>query len=200
MSIKYIITFFVLLSSVKSFSQDYQLRLNDTSINISVGKNYDVNINGKPVKLFLSSKDTLEFKHPEFSFMYPKDYMPSKHAIDSTAEQVTILTAEGSGILVQYYFTLNPETLSELMLQEITKESISYGYKMKREEYDRHLQSGQTLKVIKATLTYKDEIETYEVTSVGKKDSGLMIVSMNLSEAAEQGKKIINLFWNSLKY
>lgn len=182
------------------FAQNYQLHLNDTSLNVSVGTIYEININGKPTKVSLTEKDTLEFLTPHFSFLYPKGYTPSKHLIDSTAEQFTILTAEGSGILVQHYFSINPTMLEELMLREITKESIDYGYKMQREEYDWTLKSGQPVRVIKATLTYKDEISIYEVAAVGKKDEGLMIITINLSPTASEGKKIINLLWNSLKY
>lgn len=197
---KYAATLFLFFLGTKAFAQDYQLRLNDTLINISLDKSYQVNVNGKPFNLFLTSKDSSEFKHEAFSFLYPKSYAPSKHMIDSTVEQFTILTAEGSGIVVQHYTTLNPKSLTEIMLQEITKESIGYGYKMKREEYDRKLASGQVVKVIKATLTYKDEIDIYEVAAFGKKDEGLVIVTINLAEKGGPGEKIISLFWNSLKY
>jgi hypothetical protein len=182
------------------FAQDYQLRLNDTSINIATGNEYEVTVNGQRIKLSLSLKDTLEFSQSGFSFLYPRGYTPAKHLIDSTAEQFTILTAEGSGIILQHYFSLNPKMMEELMLREMTKESIDYGYKMQREEYKTTIKSGQEVNVIKATLTYKDDVSIYEVAAIGKKDEGLMIITINSSNTSSEGKKLINLLWSTLKY
>ena len=44
--------------------------------------------------------------------------------------------------------------LNDMMLFEVTKESVSYGYTLKREDYKRKLVSGQEIDVIKAVLTF----------------------------------------------
>lgn len=48
-------------------------------------------------------------------------------------EQYVLITAEDSGELVQYYKTMNPESLNETMLREISKKDIDYGYKVVKE-------------------------------------------------------------------
>jgi len=181
-------------------AQDYRLELNGNTMKIDLDKDYEVLVNGKKVKLKFSAYDTLEFNDSTFSFLYSKDYKTSKQLIDSVVEQITILTAEGSGFLIQKYLTLSPIQLNETMLNEITKESIGYGYKLTREDYSRVLKSGQSIKVDKAVLTYKDNIYTYEVASMGKKDQGVLIMTILLSNKSEQGKKIIDMLWKSFTF
>ncbi len=70
---------------------------------------------------------------------------------------------------------------------------------MKREDYIRKLKSGEKLSVSKAILTYKDNRSIYEVASYGKKDEGIVILTIIPEETiSQQGRKIIDLMWNSL--
>ncbi|ANH60381.1 hypothetical protein NV36_12945 [Dokdonia donghaensis DSW-1] len=86
------------------------------------------------------------------------------------------------------------------MLGEVTKESINYGFEMERREYKHKLISGEDLNVIQAYLTYNDEVNIYEIASVGRKDSGLLIMAMRMNDTKNSiGEKLINLIWNSLE-
>lgn len=111
-----------------------------------------------------------------------------------------LMTAEGSGLLIQKYDAFNPSMLNELMLNEITKESLNYGFEMKRMDYERTLKSGEKLKVLKAVLSYKGEVNVYEISSYGKKDEGIMIMTMTMNQDISKiGTKMINLMWESLE-
>jgi hypothetical protein len=91
--------------------------------------------------------------------------------------------------------------LNEIMISEVTKESLNYGFKMKRDDYTRQLESGQKLNIDKAILTYKNETNIYEVATIGKKDEGILIMTMIMDEKmSTQGRKIIEMLWNSLIY
>ena len=87
------------------------------------------------------------------------------------------------------------------MISEVTKESLNYGFKIERNDYTRKLKSGQKLDVDKAILTYKDETNIYEVATIGKKDEGILIMTMVMDEKmSKQGRKIIEMMWSSLIY
>ncbi|MFD0976104.1 hypothetical protein [Salinimicrobium gaetbulicola] len=190
------------LSGLNSFAQDdLLLHIDGKTIEISSDQEYDLPINGKMVKVKVSTKDTLLFDTDLFSFLYSKDYKVSSMKLAEGIEQVTIMTAEGSGLLIQKYSAMNPSMLNELMLNEVTKESINYGFEMKRENYSRKLISGQQIEISKAILTYKDETNIYEVASLGRKDEGILIMTMIMDENySEQGRKLIDLMWDSLTY
>ncbi len=186
---------------LKGFSQeDFVIRINDTLINVELDKSYNVNVKGTKLNFMLSSKDTLTYTSSFYSFLYPKAFRVSNSKLGADIEQISILTAEGSGMIIQKYESLNPTALNEMMLTEMTKESINYGFVLKRSNYKRKLKSGQEIEVTKAELRYKDDVNIYEVGSVGKKDAGLIIITMRMDEDnGTDGQKVIDLMWQSLK-
>jgi len=110
------------------------------------------------------------------------------------------MKSTGSGFMVQKYSTLNPSYLTRFMLSEITKESVGYGYKKVEEDFEYELKSGQVLKGITATLTYKGEEEIYTVASYGENGQGIMVVTMLLEdEFVESDKPMIDLFLKTLQ-
>lgn len=191
---------FLIISLKVAGQADYIIRINDTVINIALDKPYNIKVKGENVQLIVKLKDTLTYSKSFFSFLYTKNYKVAQSKIENGIDQITILTANGSGILIQKYETLNPTNLKELMLTEVTKESINYGFKETRTTYIKKLATGQEVEVTKAELTYKDEVNIYEIATIGKKDAGLIVVTIKMdNNATSDGQKVIDLMWASLK-
>ncbi|GAA4974876.1 hypothetical protein [Algibacter aquimarinus] len=200
MKLTYLLLFFV---TINTYSQeDYIVKINDTELEIALDSTYTLEIDNKSLNITFKSKDILVYDDSLFNFQYPSDFKVSKTIIDEGVEQIMLMTAEGSGILIQKYEGFNPTFLNEMMINEITKESINYGFKLERKDYERKLKSEQTLNIDKAILTYKDETNIYEVATIGKKDEGILIMTMIMDTSInnEQGNKLIELMWNSLNY
>jgi hypothetical protein len=197
-----ILIILTLLKGLYSEAQeDYKIRINDSSLAVSPDKEYQIVVNGQKINLMLMLNDTLRFDNSQCSFQHLKEYKVAKTELGKGIEQAVLLTAEGSGILIQSYLTINPTNLNETMLKEITKESLSYGYEMKREDYERTLKSGQQVKVDRAVLTYRGQRNIYEVMTIGKKDQGVLIVSLVINEEkSAQALGIIDLLWRSFVY
>ncbi|MDP5105916.1 MAG: hypothetical protein NWQ31_07070 [Polaribacter sp.] len=198
---KNIFSILFLLSTSLLFSQgDYQVEINGKVIEIELDKEYEVKVGKEILKVSVKQKDTLLYKDDAFNFKFPKEYKVAKSNIDEGIEQLMLMTAEGSGFIIQKYTTFNPTLLNELMINEVTKESVSYGYSMVRKDYEKTLASGLKIKVIKAVLTYNDEINIYEIASVGEKDAGLLFMSMEMDDSENSlGRNLINLIWSSLE-
>ncbi len=191
---------FLIISLKVAGQADYIIRINDTVINIALDKPYNIKVKGENVQLIVKLKDTLTYSKSFFSFLYTKNYKVAQSKIENGIDQITILTANGSGILIQKYETLNPTNLKELMLTEVTKEGINYGFKETRTTYIKKLATGQEVEVTKAELTYKDEVNIYEIATIGKKDAGLIVVTIKMdNDATSDGQKVIDLMWASLK-
>lgn len=200
MKLTYLLLFFV---TINTYSQeDYIVKINDTELEIALDSTYTLEIDNKSLNITFKSKDILVYDDSLFNFQYPSDFKVSKTIIDEGVEQIMLMTAEGSGILIQKYEGFNPTFLNEMMINEVTKESINYGFKLERKDYERKLKSEQTLNIDKAILTYKDETNIYEVATIGKKDEGILIMTMIMDTTInnEQGNKLIELMWNSLNY
>ena len=132
-------------------------------------------------------------------FNYSNKYSISITELDVGIEQLMVMTANGNGIIIQEYSTMNPVFITDFMISEMTKESISYGYKGEPKEAQISLPSGLLLKGQKITLTYNTEVEEYQVYTYGAKDRGIMIATLtnNLNEA--EGIELMDLFFNSLE-
>lgn len=180
--------------------EDYILKINDSNYPIALDKPYTIQINGKPVTFSMAMKDTLVFKSKIFSFSYPKGFKVSTTKLDAGITQVSIITADGNGFFIQEYDNFNPTSINDLLIREFTKESINYGYKEQRSTYNRTLASGENLAVDKSMLTYQEEQNQYEVASIGKKDSGIVVATIQVTnDVSPEGRKIIDLMWKTLK-
>lgn len=191
---------FIIVFSVNIYGQeDFILHINNQKMEIEPDKDYTVNVKGQEIKLNLSIKDTLIYKDEMLSFMYPKNYKVAKNDLGDGVTQFMIMNGEGSGYLIQKYTTMNPTMLNEMMLKELTKESISYGFELERKDYMKKLLTGNEVNIDRAVLTYKDEMNVYEVMSFGKKDEGILVVTMTMdSELSSESEKLISMMWNTL--
>lgn len=191
----------ILCLSIIAFGQkDYELQIGDSIYNISLNENHSLNFGDQQLNVSLKLRDTLTYDDDYFKFKYPSEYKISKVTIEEGVEQIMLMTAGGSGFMIQKYDGINPTMLNEFMISEMTKESLNYGFKMNRQNYQRKLKSGQKIIVDKATLTYKDELNIYEIASIGKQDEGLVFVSMIMSYFDEDnGAKLIDFIWDSIE-
>lgn len=195
-----LLTAFAAIVFCSAFAQeDYTITLNDSTFNISLDQSYLVNINGKRVSIVVKSKDTLSYINPLFSFQYSKEFKVTDVSVDKNVTQLLLMDASGSGFLIQGYKNLNPEKLTELLVDQATKENNANGYDLNRSEYERTLISGQQVKVIKLVQRYKDNVRTYEVMTYGKKDEGVAVLTFNMPiNPDKKGKDIVTLMWQTL--
>ena len=179
---------------------DYQLQVGEALLDVEIGKEYHVTVNGKDVKLMLTQRDSLLYSDNTVRFLYPKGNSVSQTSIDKNVTQLSILNSEGAGFIIQKYASLNPETLVELMLKEVTKESINYGFVAERSVRKQSLMSGQEITIRKEVLRYKEEVNIYEITALGQKDSGIIVMTIRMDEEPnKQGEKICNMMWKTLQ-
>lgn len=197
----HLLIFSLLFGTIMFGQDDYTIQINNQVLDLTLDKEYKVTINGNPVTFKVQAKDTLTYRSDLFSFKHSKDYKVSKSTIDVGINQQMIMTADGTGIAIQQYTSYNPTMLNEIMMAEITKESLSYGYKLERQDYDRKLISGQEINVNKAVLKYKDDTNIFEVASIGTKDEGIIIITMKMDDNTKsEGQKIIDFMWATLEY
>ncbi|MFP4845334.1 hypothetical protein [Winogradskyella sp. PE311] len=190
-----------LISFVTANAQkDYIITIDGKSYEIEMDSEIEIKIKGKKLDLGLRKKDTLLLDEDYFQLKYTKKHKVSKVTVEEGIDQLMIMTAGGSGVIVQKYSSFNPTMLQEMMLNEVTKESVSYGYSLVRKDYDKKLLSGETIKVLKAVLDYKGETETYEIAAHGKKDEGILVMTMDMGLGlGDGGPEMVQLMWDTLK-
>ncbi|MEM6724255.1 MAG: hypothetical protein AAF598_09470 [Bacteroidota bacterium] len=144
-------------------------------------------------------KQTKFYDDRFFSFEYDKAYSVAKTKVEEGVEQVMIMTADGNGFLIQSYDGLDPSMLTNFMIGELTKESIKYGYEEVRTQATRNLASGERLNGMVSKLAYNNDEEIYSVYGYGKKDQGVLIVTLQNNLSPDLGEALIESMWKSLK-
>ena len=200
---KAIFTLGALLIGLKSYSQEkgnYIIIINNDSIQVDLNTNIKYkNSSGEESTIKIIQPEILTYSDDMISFKHDKSLSVSDSKIEAGIEQCMIMKSTGNGYMVQKYKTIDPSSLTQLMMNEITKESISYGYTRTEKPFKKKLKSGQTIEGVQATLTYKGEDEVYTVATYGAKDEGIIVVTMLLSEDYKDDKKIIDLFLDTLE-
>lgn len=200
---KSIFTLGALLISLISYSQEtgnYIIIINEDSIQVDLNENIQYKkTSGEELTIKVIQPQILTYSDDMISFNHDKSLSVSDSKIEEGVEQCMIVKSTGNGFLVQKHKTIDPSSLTQLMMNEIIKESINYGYTKTEKPFKKKLKSGQTIEGVQATLTYKGENEVYTVATYGAKDEGIIVVTMLLSEDYKDDKKIIDLFLETLE-
>ena len=202
MKMKIMIALGICLNSFLGLTQDngnFIVIINGDSIHIDL----DTTVQHKPAS---GNELTIKVIQPQFltysdqmiTFKYDKSLSVSDTKVNDDIEQCMVMKSTGNGFLVQKYKTIDPSSLTQLMLSERTKESVNYGYKKKEKKFKKKLISGHTIEGIQATLSYKGEEQIYTVATYGDKDEGILVVTMLLNQDFND-TKLINDFLNSLE-
>ncbi|SDQ78980.1 hypothetical protein [Flagellimonas zhangzhouensis] len=179
---------------------NYYVIINQDTVSVNMNQTVQYKTtSGEHLTLKIAQPNVLTYSDDMVSFSHDKTFSVSNSEIDEGIDQCMIMSSTGNGFMVQKYRTINPSSLTQLMLNEITKESINYGYEKSESEFKKQLKSGQTIEGIQATLTYKGDKEVYTVATYGKKDEGIIVVTMLLNEDYPKDKEIIDLFLETLE-
>ena len=185
-----------------AFAQEggnYILIIDNDSLQVNLDNDYNYKTtSGKELKIKLIQPNVLTYSDDMISFQYDKSLSVSNSVLDAGIEQCMVMKSTGNGFMVQKYKTINPEMLTSLMIHEITKQNVSYGYEKNEKPFSMKLKSGQTIEGTQAILTYKGQEEIYTVATYGEKDQGIIVVTMLLI-ADFNDKQIIELFLNTLE-
>ena len=119
----------ILLFSLFCFSQDngnFILTINNESITIDLNETSEYKTStGEVLSIRLTQPDILTYCDDIISFNYSKEMSVSNSKIDEGIEQCALIQSTGNGFLVQKYTTIDPTSLTRLMVHELTKESIN---------------------------------------------------------------------------
>lgn len=177
----------------------YKLTIGETSVEINPGESLDVTLpDGKTTKVTLELNAFATYSGASFSFVHPTNVAIAKSELDTDISQYLAATALGTIVIVQEYSSMNPVKLNDLMLQELTKESVQAGGELTQEAATRKLGDGKELAGIKATVKSRTEESYYEVFSFGADDQGLVLVTRIDRENVPAEGALIEKFWESL--
>lgn len=191
------------MGAVAQDAANYQIIINGKATDVALGKAQKVRLaNGQEIEITVKQKDILSYQDDWISLQYPKVLQPTIATPDPQLEQVALVTANGNGILVQKYKTINPTELVDLMLQEITEDKMNFGYTRSEEAYELKLQSGHKARGKSVVLKHGGQEQRYTVAAIGSKNKneGIIFMTMLNPGYTSEDTEAIRLFLDTLAY
>lgn len=182
-----------------STAANYILKVGDDSYEISLDKDIKIQFEGKHLPVRLMQKEVLTYKTDNFSFEYPKQYSPSKSDLGNDIFQTAMMTPLGSIVMVQEYLSLDPSSLIDLMVNEVTKEEREYGYRIESTKASVTLSDGNVLNGKVVISKYKGSDIKRLFYTYGVKDSGLFIMTQIDYKVEPSAETLITKVIDSLK-
>jgi hypothetical protein len=186
--------------SLAEEQKTYRLTIGEVAVDINPGESLEVAMpDGKKVKVTLELNQFATHAGALFSFVHPTSIAVTQTEVDKTIQQHLMASALGTLVIVQEYSAINPVTLNELLLQELTRESVQAGGELTKQPATRKLSDGKELVGLKATVKMRTDESQYEVFSFGTADQGVVLVTRIDRENVPIEGAIIDKFWESLK-
>ncbi|MCO5065156.1 MAG: hypothetical protein M9924_12180 [Rhizobiaceae bacterium] len=180
-------------------SKAFRLKLGEQSIDLDVDEDARITLpDGSTATVTLSRNEFATYAAQGFSFVHPSDVSVTRSLLGEGLVQHLMTTALGTMVIVQSYDDLDPSSLGELMLKELTGDAVSAGAKLDRRPAGRDA-AGKKLSGIAATATLKHDTVDYEIETYGKDDAGVIVITrMDRDNAAQDGAKI-DKFWETFR-
>ncbi|TSE02483.1 hypothetical protein C1D09_029775 [Mesorhizobium intechi] len=178
----------------------FKLTIDGVAVDIDPGESAEVTLpGGKKSKVTLERNDFATFSGDRFSFVHPSDVSVTKTDLGENITQYLMASALGTIIVVQEYGKINPVSLNQLMLQEMTRESVQAGAELTQQPTTRKLADGKELTGIRAEVKTRTDTAYFEIVGYGRADQGLLFVTRVGSDDLATEQPLIDKFWESLK-
>ncbi|UDL88794.1 hypothetical protein LGH82_27355 [Mesorhizobium sp. PAMC28654] len=178
----------------------FRLTIDGVAVDIDAGESVDITLpDGKQTKATLERNDFATFSGDSFSFVHPSNISVTKTNLGDNINQYLMASALGTIVLLQEYSAMNPVSLNQLMLQEMTKESVQAGATLTQEPTTRKLADGKELTGIHAVVKTRTESADFEVLSYGIADQGIIMVTRIDHKNDSTEAPLLDKFWESLK-
>ncbi|MDX8468637.1 hypothetical protein RFM26_23305 [Mesorhizobium sp. VK23B] len=178
----------------------FKLTIDGAAVDIDPGEDTSVTLpGGKTAKVRLERNDFATFSGGTFSFVHPSGISVTKTDLGDSITQYLAASALGTIVVVQEYGKMNPVSLNQLMLQEMTKESVQAGATLKQEPTTRKLADGRQLTGIKATVKTRTDKADFEIVGFGLADQGLLFITRIGDQDTATEQPMIDKFWETLK-
>ncbi len=197
-----------LVASFSVISQAFSEDAKDFTLTVN-GIDYAINLDdaikaksadGKELTISLKRNEFSTFRGQGVTFQHKSGFSVATSEIDDDIEQHLLASALGTVVIVQHYDSLNPETLTPLMLQELTKDDVNAGSKLESSPASRTLSDGTALNGVKATVTGKTDTTNVEILVLGGKDEGFIAITRIDTENIGVDQPILDQFWKTLAF
>ncbi|MBC8084609.1 MAG: hypothetical protein H7Z21_15535 [Hymenobacter sp.] len=166
---------------------NYQLLINGKSHSLEAGKPLTYKTaSGEILQMELRESSVRVFRDEWVSFQTPRNVSVSETAVDEDVRQIMAMNALGAGMLIQEYGSVDPSSIIDFMLIQLTKEGVAAGAKRRDTPFSLKLADGKVLKGKTVELTVKKTSAIYKVVAWSGDGEGLLIVLLSSQDGSKE--------------
>ena len=182
--------------------RNYVITIDGQEVPIDIGQKLTIKAkDGHAIEVGLKQSEIGTFSGNFVTFQHGKDVSVTSSDIEAGLKQHMMATNTGTLVLVQEYGDLDPRSLAELMLTQISKDDVKGG-KLSQLPGKRKLASGLSLDGLTASIAIKKGkrhyTARYEVMTAGTSDHGIVAVTRIDDDLTSKDQQILDRFWETL--
>jgi hypothetical protein len=189
-----------LLAGGGALAGGYVLSIDGKSVELDLEQDTKVELpGGGTATLKLARKAEQQFREGGISFSYPATLLPSSGDAERRIRQHMLVSPDGYTVIVQRYDGIDPATLIDAVLDDITAEELAAGYKRKITPATRKLADGRELKGRQARTESARDSWNRDVVTLVDSRGGYMIMTMVEDARRPPDMAMVELFWRTLR-
>jgi len=194
-----VVVLLVFLAAAQGMSADYAITINGKSQDIDLDRKTTMVLpDGTTLYITLQQKEYLRFSGKLFSFEHKNRYKPNRNDLGEGNFQTSIVTPLGTGIIIQEYTRASPDGLVDVMLKELSKEEVDYGYTYREKKVERKV-GGGVMRGKQAVTALPEEEWTRTVLSFSKGGKGVLVMTFIERDNYVSEKALIEHMWQTLE-
>jgi hypothetical protein len=181
--------------------KDFELTVDGQQFPINAGDTIKAKTKaGTDIKITLKRSEFSTYSEDVFSFQHRSDLSISATNISDDIRQILMTSALGSMTIVQTYKNLNPKSMAQFMLDQLTEDDVKAGAKVETKPTTRKLSDGTEMNGLAANVKLREKSEVlFEVMTYAVGDGGIIAISRIDAEYVNGDQPIIDHFWKTLK-
>jgi hypothetical protein len=192
----------VLITTAQSSesTRNYVVTINGQNFELNPGETIKSKTKtGAAISIALKRKEFTTFENGPLKFEYRSDLSVASTDVDSDIHQHLVASALGTLLIVQQYDKLNPATLTDFMLKQMTDDDVAASAKLQSKPFSIKLSDGTLMKGLKASIKSAKDDVTMEVLAADTGIGGVMAISRINTDMAKNEQPIIDRFWKTLR-
>lgn len=179
-------------------AQNFDLAIDGTTFELELGKETPLSIGGRTAKVKLTKKPTGKFTDDFVSFAYPSSLEVTKKDLNDRTTQLLLASATGTLVIVQEYLGYDPASLTEVMIQTITKSDIAEGFTAERSDSAEKLSDGTEIKGQEVVTSRGIKKHHFRFFAIGNDIRGVFVITRIAEDELKSDGAILSTFWSTL--
>jgi hypothetical protein len=177
----------------------FTVTVDGVSVMMNPGENGKITLkDGRTLTVGLTVNPVMSWSDSMVTFDHPSGINVATQMLSKRITQRIMASAVGTVVIIQEYDAIEPTTLNQTMMNELTKNDLKLGAELTQSEAKKTLRGGMILNGLRGILKSRTAIKTIEVFSYGKDGRGVMLISQLNDDNKANDQAFVDQFWRTL--